>query len=269
MSLRGFFNSPIQLAEGNNEAGLGPVELIRTGIFSHPDAPDGKFEITNEHLLSFKNNYDNNERRLDKEQIAIDYGHDTKGPASGWITAVEHRQDGTDGSLWITPEWTKNGEQKILEKEYRFISADIDLNYQDNENEKSLGPTLLGAGLVNRPHIKAMQAVFNEQTIIENTNNEKEFSMSPEEMMKKIGELETTITSLKTENEGLKSKAQAGEDKGTEFEKKFEETEKQLSEQTEKVKTLEEKSITQDKEAKFSEYLNAGKILPAQKCCRT
>lgn len=261
-AFKNFFFSEFTLAEGLDAAGLGPAVLIRTGTFSHPKAPDGKFTITNETLQSFKNNFDNNVRRLDKSEIALDYGHKTEGPASGWIEAVEHRQDGTEGELEIVPRWTINGEKAILEEEYKFLSADIDFEYIDNETGVNHGPTLLGGGLVNRPHIKAMKALFNEQN---NIKPKQEFSMTPEEMAKKIGELEQLVSSLRSENESLKSKVSNGEDTEKELGEKLENSEKSLKEEKEKNLTLTEEKINVSKEAKFNEYLNAGKVIPAQK----
>ena len=60
------------LSEGIDRAGIKRVQLLRTGRFSHPKAPDGAFEITLAALENMANNFKNNVRRLDKNEIAVD-----------------------------------------------------------------------------------------------------------------------------------------------------------------------------------------------------
>ena len=261
-SLRGFYNQQIQLSDGIDREGISRVQLLRTGKFFHPKAENGVFEITPNSLLSMKNNFDNNVRRLDKAEIAVDYGHDDKGKAAGWINSVELEENNTQ--LWITVNWTESAEQAILAREWRFLSADLDLNYSDNENGVPIGPTLLGAGLVNRPHIKAMKAVFSEENYNEKTLKGA-FSMTPEEMMKKIGELEARIKELEGMVGEKKSMLMEKEDEMSAMEKKLGGAEKQLAEANEKLETLETEVLNTKKEAKFSELLSEGKIIPAQK----
>jgi hypothetical protein len=215
-----------------------------------------------------KANFDGNARRLDKGEIPLDYGHEDGGKAAGWIEKVELEDD--NKSLWVDINYTPEAEKAVLEREWRFISADIDFDYEDNESGMKLGPTLLGAGLVNRPHIKSMKAVFNEPEYTgEENNNEKTkpkgFSMTPEEMMKKIGELEANISALKAQLASM-SGAKADADKQLGDVKKAEESLKeQLKEATATITKLSEEKNTASKEAKFAEFLAAGKVIPAQK----
>jgi hypothetical protein len=215
-----------------------------------------------------KANFDGNAGRLDKGEIPLDYGHEDGGKAAGWIEKVELEDD--NKSLWVDINYTPEAEKAVLEREWRFISADIDFDYEDNESGMKLGPTLLGAGLVNRPHIKSMKAVFNEPEYTgEENNNEKTkpkgFSMTPEEMMKKIGELEANISALKAQLASM-SGAKADADKQLGDVKKAEESLKeQLKEATATITKLSEEKNTASKEAKFAEFLAAGKVIPAQK----
>ncbi len=265
-NLKDFHFEKYQLAEGIDQAGLGPAILIREGSFAHPKAPNGAFTITKATLESFKRNFDNNVRRLDQGELAIDYGHNFNGKAAGWIESVELLEN---GELQIHPRWTKNGEQSILEEEYKYLSADIDLDYIDNETGVNYGPTLLGAGLVNRPHVKAMRALFQEQLT---EQSKGVFSMTPEEMMKKIGELEARVNEL----EGmLSTKAGELEEKTSELEVKSGEltemseekknAEMKLSETVKELTDLKEENSKVKKEARFSELLGEGKVAPAQK----
>lgn len=266
--IKGAFISRLQLADGIDRNGIKRVQLLRTGTFKHPMAPNGAFTITPETLLKMKANFDANARRLDKGEIPLDYGHNDGGKAAGWIQKVE--LDDNNNQLWVDINYTPEAEKAVLEREWRFISADIDFDYEDNESGMKLGPTLLGAGLVNRPHIKSMKAVFNEPDYAgEENNNEKTkpkgFSMTPEEMMKKIGELEANVSALKAQIASMTG-AKADADKQLGDMKKAEESLKeQLKEATAQVAKLSEEKNTVAKEAKFAEYLAAGKVIPAQK----
>lgn len=268
-NIKGAFITRLQLADGMDRNGIKRVQLLRTGTFKHPMAQNGAFTITPETLLKMKANFDANARRLDKGEIPLDYGHNDGGKAAGWIEKVE--LDDNNNQLWVDINYTPEAEKAVIEREWRFISADIDFDYEDNESGMKLGPVLLGAGLVNRPHIKSMKAVFNEADYAgeDKTTNEKTkpkgFSMTPEEMMKKIGELEANISALKAQIASMTG-AKADADKQLGDMKKAEESLKeQLKEATAQVAKLSEEKNTVAKEAKFAEFLAAGKVIPAQK----
>ena len=89
--------------------------------------------------------------------------------------------------------------------------------------------------------------------------------MTPEEMMKKIGELEARIKELEGMVGEKKSMLMEKEDEMSAMEKKLGGAEKQLAEANEKLETLETEVLNTKKEAKFSELLSEGKIIPAQK----
>lgn len=262
------FIGRLQLSDGIDRNGIKHVQLLRVGRFAHPAAPDGAFDITPEMLLKMKANFDGNARRLDKGEIPVDYGHKTDGKAAGWIEHIELEDDNT--SLWVDINYTAEAEKSIMEREWRFISADIDFEYKDNESDMLLGPVLLGAGLVNRPHIKSMKAVFSEVGETETDNEEstkenKGFSMTPEEMMKKIGELEAMISSLKAQMQASEEGKADAEIKAEDASKEADSMKEQLKEAQATVLKLTEEKEAVSKEAKFNEYLSEGKVVPAQK----
>lgn len=125
------------------------VQVIRTGTFYDPRY--GKVEITKDVLKKFAENFAAGVRRID---LAVDYFHESASIAAGWFRKVFLNEDGTQ--LWAEIEWTPKGKQVLADKEVRYISADFDFDYQDNESKKKFGPTLFGAGLTNRPVIKGM-----------------------------------------------------------------------------------------------------------------
>ncbi len=83
--------------------------------------------------------------------LVIDYEHQSlqgeRAPAAGWIKDLEARRDG----LWARVEWTRQAQEYLLSKEYRYFSPVLRL---DLESRK---PTaLMHLGLTNVPAIKRL-----------------------------------------------------------------------------------------------------------------
>src|SRR3954452_17373216 len=126
------------------------IPVMRIGTFHHPKLGEG--DITADDLRSMVKNFSDKVRGID---LAIDYAHESESIAAGWFKSVELQNGDTE--LWAEIDWTAKGSQVLSEKEYRYVSADFIFNYIDNETLKEYGPTLLGAGLTNRPVIKRME----------------------------------------------------------------------------------------------------------------
>jgi len=218
------------------------VQLLRVGKFVvNPGRADqSTVEVTIEMLQSMVNNFNERIRGVD---IAIDYKHESDDVAAGWIKEIELCED----SLYATRiDWTPNGLRKLADKEFRYISAEFDLNYKDNESMQSFGPTLLGAGLTNRPVVKRMEPIVQLSEIDTNQALSNELkaelkgakmadqkqqsmavqpvpapasapaaagSMTPEEMMAKIKELQAIIDQLKSEKEAVVAAKELAEKK--------------------------------------------------------
>jgi phage I-like protein len=219
----------IQLSEQEGKAPP-DVQILRTGTFSDPRY--GTLSITPEMLRLMCENHQANVRGID---ISIDYKHEAEDIAAAWFKSVYLSKDGTE--LWAKVEWTPRGRGVVEEKEFRYLSAEFTTNYQDNESLKKFGPTLLGAGLTNRPVIKGMKPVIElseltnegkdkmnelEKLKDENKKLSEQVSgleaekkklmdgmngMTPEQMMAKIGELEATIAKMKSDAEMAEKKA--------------------------------------------------------------
>lgn len=234
----------IQLAEGAEKAPE-KIQVIRTGQFHHPTY--GKFEITKNHLLAFKANFDARVRGVD---IALDYGHNSEGEAAAWFKSIELSDDGQE--LWAVPEWTPDGAASVLAKKFRYVSADFNFDYQDNETLKKHGPTLLGAGLTNRPVVKG------QAPVIELTEG-RELEVDPKDKM--IEELKAKIAELEAKlGGGVAAAAQMGDMK-----KELEEKDKALSEMKAKVAALESDKETAAKKAQFDTKLSEGVVVEAQR----
>ena len=84
------------------------------------------------------------ERNID---MVIDYEHQTmtgtEAPAAGWIKELDPRDDG----LWARVDWTQNAYDRIMNREYRYISPVIELD------EKRNFTGLLNVALTNYPAI--------------------------------------------------------------------------------------------------------------------
>jgi len=243
----------LQLADAGNNFAINQVQLLRVGEFRHPHAPNGKFQITKETLARLKVNFDENVRRLGTHELAVDYSHESGKKAAGWINGVELRESGNE--LWINVEWTEEASIAIMAKEWRMISADLDFNYTDNENLINHGPTLLGAGLTNRPHIKSMQAILSE----------KKTKLQESTMPDKIEELALLVAKLEAKVNALESRAQAAEGDLEQKEGELSEANKRNVTLQEQVTKLEGEKITTAKEVRFNEMLTEGKVMPSQK----
>ena len=79
--------------------------------------------------------------------MVIDYEHQTmmgiEAPAAGWIKELDARHDG----LWARVDWTQNAYERIMNREYRYISPVVELD----ENRNLTG--LLNVALTNYPAI--------------------------------------------------------------------------------------------------------------------
>lgn len=126
------------------------IQILRaTTIY---DRRYGTVKVTPVMLSDMKKNFDANVRGI---ELMIDYGHNSDGEAAAWIKSLELSEDGQE--LWAVVDWTPSGKVALQEKRYRYLSADFDQNYKDNETQKKYGVVLLGAALTNRPVIKRMK----------------------------------------------------------------------------------------------------------------
>ena len=253
--------------KASTNIGIENVQLLKIGTFKYPDIPNGQFTITSETLRVMKANFDTNVRRLSGKEIAVDYSHKSGAEASGWINAIELREN--DSQMWATINWTANAAQKITEREFRYISADIVFGYIDNETGVNHGPVLMGAGLTNRPHIKDMEIILNEKPIIKGVG-----IMDFEQLLEAVNQLGDEEKAKVLSMLAPKKDEQLAE-KDVELEKKdamIKESEVTLASMTkelEEVKKsnveLSEKITLTEKNIKFDVLLSEGKVVPAQK----
>jgi uncharacterized protein YoxC len=263
------YGSPIQFSLLTNEL---PdwIQVIRAGLFY--DMRYGQIKITPEILISFVDNFNNNIRKVD---LALDYSHDAEGPAAGWFEELETRENDTE--LWAKINWTETGKRRVQEKEFRYVSADFNLDYEDNETLRGHGPVLYGAGLTNRPLVKGMQPTTVLQELSESEVNHmdeqtKALVETVESLGNQFSELTKTLDTLVADQKGDKKASEdvkkAEDDKKDdmgEMKRKLEEMAKENKDLKAQVAKLTGEKQASEKEMQFQKLLSEGKAVPAQK----
>lgn len=216
------------------------VEVLRTGSFKHPEY--GPFEITREHVLAFVENHKKKVRGID---IAVDFSHQSDGVAAGWFDELQASENSLGGtSLMARVDWTPTALEALEKKEFRYLSGDFTLDYVSEENGKHFGPTLLGAGLTNRPFIKNMEPVV---TLSESTEGE---SMTEAEK-KELQDAKDAAAKAKADLEAANLKLSEASTK--------------LSEQAKKDEQAAKDAKLAEKKAKFDKMLSEKKVVEAQR----
>jgi phage I-like protein len=127
------------------------LQILKSGSFYDPRYSD--FIITEMMLSEMVSNFKSGVRGVIP---ALDYAHETDGPAAGWFKEL-YLKDGDAGKeLWGKVEFTPRGQKSLSDKDYAYLSADFDESYSDNESGTEYGCVFLGAALTNRPVIKRM-----------------------------------------------------------------------------------------------------------------
>ncbi len=226
------------------------VQLLRVGTFHHPEY--GTFEITAQHLADMVKNWKAKVRGVD---VAIDYAHESNKVAAAWIDDLYLGGENNTSELWARPKWTPNGKQKLIDREYRYLSADFSFDYQDNETLTKYGPVLLGAGLTNRPVVKNMAPAIE-------LSEGKDLSMDPKD--KEIADLKAQVAALQAEK--AKGGAPASDDTElADLKKKLAETEaKCAAMEGDKQKADQAKALA-EKTTSFNKLLSEGKVVEAQR----
>lgn len=139
-----------EAAPFKGEGNVKEIEVCRAGTFF--DERYGDFAITIEMLQQMVDNFASNVRKI---KAALDFNHESWGPAAGWFTKIWIQ----DQSLMGEVELTDVGQEAVNNKRYGYISIEFEYEYMDNETKAIHGCVFHGAGLCNRPVIKGMKPV--------------------------------------------------------------------------------------------------------------
>lgn len=155
------------------------VTILRTGRFHDPRY--GSFDITPAMLSSMVTNFNNNTYG---QEIYLDVAHEPSKGAAAKVLSLKVQ----GSSLRAEAEFTPYGVEAVKQRGFKYLSAEFDEDFVDNENRQSHGPTLLGAGLTTRPVIKRMEPV----TLAEGDDNHPVF-LHPE-LIRQLSESLEQIT---------------------------------------------------------------------------
>jgi len=130
-----------------------PFEVLRVGDYKRSG---DDFEVTEQSLDSMVSNFQAAQEH--GHEIPVDWDHSFAeggtSKAAGWIKSLFRKGQ----SLFAQVKWTDQAKQDIESEHFRFISAEFSDDWKD-EHGDAHGPTLLAAGLTNRPFLRGMTPV--------------------------------------------------------------------------------------------------------------
>lgn len=188
--------SKIKLSEGFKSINLseefavdeGEEEFKKVHLLKVCSLKERGVEITSETLLSLKANFESNVRGQD---ISIDYTHDNddgEKKAGAWVKSLMIEED----NLYAKVEFTPTASQMIKDKEYKYLSVEIDPLYSDAEGSLHSN-VLLGATFTNRPAVKGLDPI----KLSENLNQTKTEMILSQEELHSVEALQATGVEIK------------------------------------------------------------------------
>lgn len=187
---------------------------------------DRGIEITSDTIKSLIANFDNNVRGQD---ISIEYNthenDDGENPAAAWIKELSSDED--NKNLFAKVKYSPTAEKMIEDREYKYISVEIDPLYQ-NENGKMFNNVLMGATFTNRPAVKGLKPL----KLSENINNNKKIEMELNKL--ETASIENVKSKLNMKIEDIYDSFVAMTDKNIAIEKEKTELKSNLSKVEEK-----------------------------------
>jgi phage I-like protein len=141
--------------EGNTSS---EIQICQTGHYFH--WLYGEFDITPTNLRKMQSNDKKSDRR-----VVIDYNHSSyssdpaQAIAAGWMVKGSLKVRHKGQFLYCTVEWTPLAVQRIKDKEYLFISPEIDWKFIEPKTGIEMGASLMAAALTNRPFLEGMDEV--------------------------------------------------------------------------------------------------------------
>ena len=137
--------------------------MLPLGEWSHPH---GKIAITADRARHFVEQFQSN---VAGQELPVWFVHNTDanrsnplyGVAAGWITSMQaHEQDG----VVIDIEFTEKAAEQVNGGEYRYLSAEYFDKVQLPHHDAPETDVIVGVSLMNRPHLKGMRPILNEET---------------------------------------------------------------------------------------------------------
>jgi len=190
------------------------IEILKEGVWEHPEAPDGVLEVTKEDLETFVTNF---KKKLVGDQLPLDREHKAEPThALGWITNLWIKAKDGICHLWaklnITDEQTR---EDLKSGCLKYISPTILIGWRNPEDKKNYD-VIRSAALTNMPYIKNMApAIVNFSEItnkeVNNKMEEKEIKKLKEDIEKRDLALKEKQTKLEEEYTQKKSELERKE----------------------------------------------------------
>lgn len=234
------------------------VEILKSGEFEHPIY--GNVVITEETLNQMRDNFDKRVRGID---ISFDYTHDNEGgekPAAFWVRALEVKQKNEIHVLVAKAEFTPEGRKKVLEKEFKYASADFCIDYV-NEKGKHFPFVLRGGTLTNRPFIKEMNPI----KLSEYKPKKEKQKMNKEQLMNALKEHGIDVTAIQAQNTELNTRVSDLQNKIKDLSALPAQKDQEIVELKAQVSKLNDDIVASEKNQAYDELFAEGKVIPAQK----
>ena len=239
--------------------GLSEVEILKSGQFHHPSY--GNVVITEQTLNQMLNNFNNRVRGID---ISFDYTHDNETgeqPAAFWVKSLSVKDKAGVKVLTAQAEFTPKGRKAILEKEYKYASADFCIDYV-NESGKHFPYVLRGGTLTNRPFIKEMNPIKLSEY---KPKKEEIKKMDKQQLMNALKEHGVDVSAIEAQNATLNARISDMENKIKELNALPAQKEAEITNLKAKISELDNTIVSNEKDVAFNSLLEEGKVIPAQK----
>lgn len=153
----------VRLGEPDSDGVIRGLQLMPLGTWNHPM---GEIAITPQRARRFAEQFKKN---VAGQELPVYYIHSEKtnlanpqyGKAAGWIQDV--RDDDQLGVV-VDIKFTPDGLEAVKKKEYAYLSAEYFDQVQLPHHTAPEQDVIVGAALVNRPHLKGMNPILNEET---------------------------------------------------------------------------------------------------------
>ena len=249
------------------------IAMSQTGIYT--PAYGEPREITTARLDEMVRNFNQNAQST---KVSVYYDHWGNRKAAGEVKSVMIDRDASTDKqvLYGEVEWTKNAKEAIKQKEYKYVSVEVVLNYSvledmDTQTTKDYGAVLTGVALTNEPAVydlpsimysgsKSFVAKFNKPC---SDKQKGDIDMS-KELLKKLGvdsedEAVTLFSSLKEKAESLE-KAKLDE----KYSKQLKDRDATIAKLTETVEQAKHEAFAKEKSGYLSTLFNNGMITKAR-----
>ena len=153
----------MSLGEVDASGTIRGAQLMPIGKWNHPL---GDIVVTPERARSFAEQF---KRNVTGQRLPVYWIHSDKanvsnpnyGKAAGWFTDI--RADDQMGVL-VDIEFTEAGLESVKKKEFQYLSAEFFDKVQLAHHNAPQEDVIMAASLVNRPHLKGMVPILNEET---------------------------------------------------------------------------------------------------------